>query len=76
MPKIEPFDKYSDRRNASVFYKDAVFYSALEVGGYLTEAGFSHVTCKQTLIPGEAQDMVQNGFGKGGFVAARGMKNA
>lgn len=68
--------KYSNRRNTSVFYKDAVFFSAREVGGYLTEAGFSNVTYKQTLIPGEAQGMVRDGFGKGAFVAARGMKNA
>lgn len=66
---------YSNKRNASVFYKDATFFSAQEVGKYLTGAGFSSVSYTQTLIPGETQAMIQNGFGKGAFVVVKGMKN-
>lgn len=32
---------YSSKRNQSVFYKDATFFSAQEVVKYLTDAGFS-----------------------------------
>jgi SAM-dependent methyltransferase len=67
--------KYSDNRNASVFYKDATFFSAQQVSKYFTDAGFKDLTFRQTLIPGEQQEIIQNGFGKGGFVVAKGMKN-
>lgn len=66
--------EYCDRREASRFYRDAVFFSAYEVEKYLTEAGFGNLTFMQTLIPGESPELIQDGFGQGGFVAARGMK--
>lgn len=66
---------YSDKRNTSVFYENATFLSAQEVGKYLTDAGFSNLSYKQTLIPGETQEMIRNGFGQGAFVVAKGMKN-
>ena len=67
--------KYSDKSNTGVFYRDATFFSAQEVGKYLTDAGFFNLTFKQTLIPGETQEMIQSGFGKGAFVVAKGVKN-
>jgi len=67
--------KYLEKRHTSVFYKDATFFSAQEVGTYLTAAGFSHVSFKQTLFPGEKHNTIQNGYGKGAFVVAKGMKS-
>ncbi len=67
--------RYSDKSNTSVFYRDATFFSVQEVGKYLTDAGFGNLTFKQTLIPGETQEMIQNGFGKGAFVVVKGVKN-
>jgi SAM-dependent methyltransferase len=67
--------QYLDKRNTSVFYKEATFFSTQEVCQYLTDAGFSNLTLRQTLIPGETQETIQNGFGKGAFVVAQGVKN-
>ncbi len=66
--------QYDDKRSTSVFYKEAVFFSAREVLAYLTDAGFEELTFKQTLIPGETQDVIEDGFGKGAFVAVKGVK--
>jgi len=66
--------QYLDKRNTSVFYKEATFFSTQEVCQYLTDAGFGDLTLAQTLIPGETQDTIQNGFGKGAFVVAKGVK--
>ncbi|MCI4397492.1 MAG: class I SAM-dependent methyltransferase [Acidobacteria bacterium] len=68
--------KYIDRRNKSVFYKEATFFSVAEVCKHLTDAGFGNMTFKQTLIPGEKKETIQDGFGKGGFVVAKAVKNA
>ncbi len=66
--------QYSDKGNTSVFYKEATFFSSHEVGKYLKDAGFGDLSFKQTLIPGEAQKIIQAGFGKGAFVAVKGVK--
>ncbi len=66
--------QYSEKRNTSVFYKEAVFFSTHEVCQYLMDAGFGNMTFKQTLISGETQEMIQNGFGKGSFVVIKGEK--
>ncbi len=66
--------QYHDRRDASVFYKEAIFFSSQEVGDYLTHAGFKDLTFRQTLIPGEPQNMIRDGFGEGAFVVIRGVK--
>ncbi len=67
--------QYLDKRNTSVFYKEATFFSAQEVCQYLTDVGFGDLTLQQTLIPGETQETIQDGFGKGAFVVAKGVKN-
>lgn len=67
--------QYLDKRNTSVFYKEATFFSGQEVCHYLTDAGFGDLTFRQTLIPGETQETIQDGFGKGAFVVAKGVKN-
>ena len=66
--------QYADKREKSKFYKDATFFSTQEVLRYLKEAGFGAVKIKQTLIPGESQETILDGFGKGAFVVIKGVK--
>lgn len=66
--------QYVIKRNMSVFYKDATFFSTREVCNYLADAGFRDLTFKQTLIPGDQQTTIQDGFGKGSFVVVKGLK--
>ena len=65
---------YAKIREESKFYKEATFFSAQEVLKYLEEAGFRHMRIKQTLIPGVSLKIILDGFGKGAFVAIRGLK--
>lgn len=67
--------QYNDERNTNAFYKEATFFSTREVCKYLTEAGFFKLTFKQTLIQGEALKIIQDGFGRGAFVVAKGIKS-
>jgi SAM-dependent methyltransferase len=67
--------QYSDKRNTNAFYKEATFFSTQEVCKYLTAAGFLKLTFKQTLIQGEALKIIQDGFGRGAFVVAKGIKS-
>jgi SAM-dependent methyltransferase len=67
--------QYNSKRESSVFYKDATFYSANEVRQLLEEARFQKIHFRQTLIPATAVTAVRPGFGEGGFVVARGVKN-
>jgi SAM-dependent methyltransferase len=66
--------QYLDRRDSSVFYKEAIFFSSREVSDYIINAGFGDLTFRQALIPGESQGMIRDGFGKGAFVVIRGVK--
>jgi ubiquinone/menaquinone biosynthesis C-methylase UbiE len=66
--------QYNDERNTNVFYKEATFFSTREVCKYLIEAGFLKLTFKQTLIHGETPKIIQDGFGRGAFVVAKGVK--
>jgi len=66
--------QYFDKRDTSAFYKEAIFFSSREVCEYLNNAGFGDLTFRQTLIPGETQGMIRDGFGKGAFVAVKGVK--
>jgi len=68
--------QYWNRRNTSVFYKDATFFSTQQVCKYLADAGFRDFTYKQTLIPGEKQERIQDGFGKGAFVVVKAVKKS
>jgi SAM-dependent methyltransferase len=67
---------YETNRHLSAFYEVATFYSAQEVAGHLTRAGFGGVTSVQTLFrrPAEmeAVDPVAPGSGQGAFVVLRG----
>lgn len=70
--------EYLSRRDRSVFYKDATFYSVDELVARMTRAGFSEFAFRQTLfrpLP-EMNDVepVKEGYGEGSFVVARGIK--
>ena len=68
------------RRRQSVFYADAIFYSAAEVEALLLAGGYGIESCGQTLsgLPAEVRQIepLQPGHGNGGFVvvAARSCK--
>ena len=66
--------QYSEKRESSRFYKDATFFSVPEVLMYLNKSGFMITEVLQTLLPGELPKTILEGFGKGAFVAVKGMK--
>lgn len=66
--------RYEGRRETSVFYRDARFYTTDEVLDLLSRAGFGEPVLKQTLIPGEREDVVRDGYGAGSFVVIRAHK--
>ncbi|MBN2396766.1 MAG: methyltransferase domain-containing protein [Deltaproteobacteria bacterium] len=66
--------QYTGRKEESRFYKEATFFSAQEVLTHLETAGFEITETKQTLIPGEVPETIADGFGKGAFVAVKGVK--
>ncbi len=70
--------EYLKRRDKSVFYKEAVFYSVPEIVDHMERAGFGAFRYRQTLFAplGEmhAPDPVKEGYGQGSFVVVRGEK--
>jgi SAM-dependent methyltransferase len=78
--KNSPIGKdYEQRKNESLFYKEAVFYSVDELLVHLKKAGFLKFRFCQTLF-GPLQDMqgpseVKEGFGEGSFVVIRADKS-
>lgn len=66
--------EYLEKREESKFYQDATFFSAHEVLKYLEDAGFRPVEIKQTIISGLPPNTILDGFGRGSFVAIRGVK--
>jgi SAM-dependent methyltransferase len=66
---------YETHRHESVFYRDAVFFSADEVDRLLSETGFGERTWRQTLTKPLAQTVEVEpscpGFGDAAFVAVR-----
>ena len=66
--------KYSENREGSRFYRDAIFFSTPEVLTYLRESGFAITKILQALIPGESPKATMEGFGRGAFVVIKGMK--
>lgn len=67
---------YLERRDESVFYRVAEFYSVEEIVGHLTLAGFHGFEYRQTLFgpPAEtpSSEPVKSGYGEGSFVVIRG----
>jgi SAM-dependent methyltransferase len=70
---------YVKRRQESVFYRDATFYSTEEVIVLFNSAGFESIEVIQTVFRRLSEiDEVQGfetGSGEGGFVVVRGRKN-
>lgn len=67
--------KYAAGREGSRFYRDATFFSTGEVLARLRETGFEILEIKQTLIPGDLSGTVQDGYGKGAFIAIKAVKD-
>jgi len=72
--KSELGQKYLANRNKSKFYQQATFFSTSEVLKYLRNAGFGSTEVKQTLIADACDQTVIDGYGKGGFVAVKAVK--
>lgn len=70
--------EYRKRKDKSVFYKDATFYSVTEIVDHLEDAGFRDFSFCQTLFKPledrEEVDPVKEGHGQGSFVVVRGKK--
>ena len=70
---------YEAHRHESVFYRDAVFFSADEVDGLLSETGFGERTWRQTLTRPLSETVgvepSRPGFGEAAFVAVRAIKD-
>jgi SAM-dependent methyltransferase len=67
---------YEQKKERSVFYRSATFYSVSDLTALLRQAGFAEFAYRQTLFPdGPAALTVREGFGDGGFVAIGAHKN-
>ena len=67
--------KYLRNRHKSKFYQQATFFSTRQVLDHLQTAGFGATEVKQTLIPGDAEKTVLDGFGEGAFVVIKAVKD-
>ncbi len=67
--------KYLQNRHKSKFYQQATFFSTREVLDHLETAGFGATEIKQTLIPGDTEKTVLDGFGEGAFVVIKAIKD-
>ncbi len=69
---------YLAKREESVFYKEAKFYSTSEVINFLEKAGFKPVFFTQTIFRPlqeiTAPEPVKEGYGEGGFVVISAKK--
>jgi len=69
---------YLDRRDKSVFYKEATFYAVSEIAAQLTKAGFGDHQFRQTLFSPLSEltdtEPVRDGYGEGSFVVVRGRR--
>lgn len=70
---------YLSRQNENVFYKDANFFSVLEIIEHMRGAGFTDIKFNQTVfgrLEETAEDEpVKPGYGEGSFVVICGIKN-
>ena len=67
--------KYLQNSHKSKFYKEATFFSTKEVLDLLKTAGFGATEVKQTLIPGDTEKTVLDGYGEGAFVVIKAVKD-
>lgn len=70
--------EYLARKDKSLFYKDATFYSVEEIVSHLTAASFGHFEYRQTLFKApdqlETVEPVTKGHGQGSFVVVKGIR--
>jgi len=70
---------YLDRKNESVFYRDATFFPTDKVVELMHQAGFGDLAFKQTifksLVETTRDEPVKSGHGEGSFVVIRGSKS-
>lgn len=74
-----PIGKYYENKRAySVFYRNAVFYSAEQVEEKLRNAGFRQMSFSQTLFHSlndtDLPEPVKSGFGEGSYVLVKTIK--
>ncbi len=66
---------YEQRKNESLFYKDATFYSVDDLLAHLKQAGFSTFSFSQTLFSPidkmREPDQAKKGYGEGSFVVIK-----
>lgn len=78
--KNSPLGKsYEDRKQDSLFYRDATFYTVDDLLRHLKSAGFKGFSFRQTLV-GPVADMrepatVKEGYGEGSFVVIKADKD-
>ena len=69
---------YESGKEASVFYREATFYSVNQVRDWLTELSFADFSTYQTIFQPldriERMEPIREGYGQGGFVALRARK--
>ena len=69
---------YESGKEASVFYREATFYSVNQVRDWLTELSFADFSTYQTIFQPldriERTEPIREGYGQGGFVALRARK--
>jgi SAM-dependent methyltransferase len=72
--------QYLERKDKSVFYRDAVFYTVPEMVDHMKKAGFGQFEYRQTLFTPlqdmESPDPVEQGHGRGSFAVVRGSKSS
>jgi len=69
---------YQKRKNWSIFYKEAKFYSVDEIASYLKKSGFRELSFMQTIYKDlrKLKDIepVKEGYGEGSFLVVIGVK--
>lgn len=69
---------YESGKEASVFYREATFYSVNQVRDWLTKLSFADFSTYQTIFQPldriERMEPIREGYGQGGFVALRATK--
>jgi SAM-dependent methyltransferase len=70
---------YEKRKDKSVFYRNATFYTTNELVEHLARAGFGDFAFRQTLFKAledmDDVDPVREGHGQGSFAVVRGIKS-
>ena len=71
-------EKYQKNKEKNPFYREATFYTAEEIAGFLKESGYVNLIFRQTIFQVleslQAIEPVEAGFGRGAFVVVKGEK--